>query len=206
MSVANPKPAPQSSELSGLIVQKFAYTEVKPGLFTAEINAPTPEGEYEINTIVAYKDQSVIPTETRLTALVDPEGYVYQKISGLQARIANTTVSLYWLNPNTNKYEIWQAGKFMQKNPVITDTTGNYSFLVPSGTYYLTAKAPNYYDYKSESFVIKENNSVAMDIELKAKKVGWFNWVEVIAISLLVIIVLFCILIMVHIKGRNNSF
>lgn len=213
LSVANPKPAPQSSESSGLLVQKFAYTETKTGIFTAEINAPATEGEYEITTIVEYKDQSLIPTETQLTVVVDPEGYVYQKIAGMQARISNATIFIYQLNPDTHsagsgqapKYELWPAEKFMQKNPVITDVTGKYSFLVPQGTYYLTATAPNYRDYKSDSFSIKENNGIVMDIELKPKNFlsHWLNWEVIITISLLIIIVLVCVLIvLIHKRSK----
>jgi len=192
LMVANPVPTAQNSAVSGLLVQKFEYKEIKSGVFAAEINAPSAEGEYEVSTIAEYKDVSLTATETSLTLLVDPEGYVYKQTSEGKLRIQNAIVSIHWLNPDTEKYELWPADKFLQKNPIITNDTGKYSFLVPQGTYYLTATSPNYLDYKSDTFSIKEDNGVTMDIELKTKTLmpEWLNWSTMIIILLLIIIIL----------------
>ncbi|MCX6722351.1 MAG: carboxypeptidase-like regulatory domain-containing protein, partial [Candidatus Staskawiczbacteria bacterium] len=203
------QPAPQSSGASGLLVQKFAYVETKPGIFTANISAPANEGQYEITTVIEYKDKKLIPTETKLTAQVDPEGYVYKQTPDGKLRIASATVSLYWLNPSAGsgqvpKYELWPADKFFQKNPMVTDDTGKYSFLVPQGTYYISATAVNYADFKSKPFTIKEDNGVKMDIEMKAKGFlpTWFNWQLMVVLLLTAVVILLIIMI---IKGRNNK-
>lgn len=203
LSVANPAPSTQISAPNGLLMQKFEYTEAKPGIFKAEINAPTAEGEYEIVTVVEYKDQSLTPTETRLTAVVDPEGYVYRQALDGKLRITNATVSIYWLNSDTKKYELWQAEKFLQKNPVLTDDTGKYFFLVPQGTYYLTATAADYSDFKGAPFNVKEDNGVKMDIELKKITFlpEWFHWNAVITVLLFTIMISIFILILK--KGRK---
>jgi hypothetical protein len=182
---------------AGLLLQKFEYDEVKPGVFKATINTPENEGEYEIVTVVEYKDKALSPTENHLTAVVDPEGYVYKQTPDGRLRIQNAKVSIYWLNTETNKFELWPAEKFLQKNPVFTDETGKYSFLVPQGTYYMTASAENYLDYKSDEFTIKEDNGVRMDIELKKKTFlpEWLGWNGIIAVLLLMIVVMLGVII-----------
>jgi len=202
LSLVTPQSEKKDPASGDLLVHKFEYKETKPGAFTAEINAPTVEGEYEINTIVSYKDQSIGSTETKITALVDPEGYVYNQMSDGRLRIEKAVVSIYWLNPSAGsgqapKYELWPADKFMQKNPMTTDNTGRYYFLVPQGTYYLSALANGYKDYKGEIFSVAESNAVNVDIEMQKKTILpiWLNW-EAIAIILLIFAVLFCVFIL----------
>ncbi len=181
LSAADSAPAPKDSSSNILlVVQKFEYSEIKPGVFKAKINAPTAEGEYEIFTVVQYKDKSLPAAETSLIAVVDPEGYVYMQTADGKLRIEKATVSIYWLNPETKKYELWPARKFLQKNPIITNDTGKYSFLVPRGTYYLTVKAANYIDFIGDPFSIEEDNGVRMDIKLKKKSFlpNWLNWMK----------------------------
>ncbi|MCX6720890.1 MAG: carboxypeptidase-like regulatory domain-containing protein, partial [Candidatus Staskawiczbacteria bacterium] len=207
LAVANPQsssPA-QTNAKSGLLVQKFAYVETRPGIFTADISAPVTEGEYEITTIVEYKDASITPTQSQLIAVVDPEGYVYRQMSDGKLRIQNATVSIYQLNSETKVYELWPADKFMQNNPIITNDTGKYSFLVPEGTYYMTASAPNYRDYKSDVFLVQKDNGVNMDIELKKKSwlPDWLNWSLVVMILLAIIVLVF---ILNYIKGRKTNY
>ncbi|MCX6721357.1 MAG: carboxypeptidase-like regulatory domain-containing protein, partial [Candidatus Staskawiczbacteria bacterium] len=205
LAAATPAPVAQNSSSAGLLVQKFEYAEAKPGVFKAEINAPTTKGEYQIITIIEYEDPSLLPAENSITAVVDPEGYVYSQTSNGKLRIENAAVSIYWLNPDTKEYQLWPADKFFQKNPVVTDDTGRYSFLVPQGTYYLTATAPNYYDFKSDSFSIAGDNGITMNVGLKKKGFlpDWFNWQAVIAILLFVAVVLLAVMVVHFIKGRK---
>ncbi len=172
------QPSPNSQSQQSLLVQKFEYQKHADGIYSAEITAPAIEGDYEVMTIIEYKDENLVPKETRLAMVVDPEGYVYRQESDGRLRIMNATVSLYWLNPETKKYELWLADKFLQKNPIITNETGRYSFLVPEGMYYLKVTAKRHFDYQSDIFSIRENNAVRTDIEMKKK--NWFtdflNW------------------------------
>jgi len=180
------------------ITQKFAYAdEDGDGIWTAEIYAPIVEGEYEIITLIEYEDPELGTRMMKLTTVVDPEGYVYEKIkdpsnsAGWQElRIKNANISIYQLNSKSGEYELWQAGDYQQKNPQTTDATGRYSFLVPEGTYYLAVEVSGYSSYQSEPFVVQEGAGVHQNIELKAKG-GWlktFDW-KVLAILLLFILV-----------------
>jgi autotransporter-associated beta strand protein len=186
----------------GLLVQKFEYQEVKEGVFKASILAPNTDGEYQVATVIEYEDSTITPKETSLTAVVQSEGYVYSLLPDGRLRIKGASVTLYWHNPDTYEYEPWPADKFLQKNPIITDDTGKYSFLVPQGTYYIEAKANGYLTYKSENIIMKENNSITQEIELEKSSLlpGWLNWQVIIIALLILLIALITIMIIVFIK------
>jgi hypothetical protein len=164
-----------------LVLQEFEYTDPdKDGIYIAEITSPVIDGEYEVITVMNYEDPELALREFQLILVIDPEGYVYSQLSEGKLRISGAKVSLYWLNPETNEYEIWPAKKYQQDNPQITNDTGKYSFLVPEGEYYLTVTSKKYFDYKSEIFSVVEGGGVHMDLALERK--SWFkmfiNWIK----------------------------
>jgi hypothetical protein len=151
-----------------LLLQKFDYVADASGIFSAQISAPATGGEYNITTVIQYKDPSLTPKQTQLLAVVDPEGYIYQQLPQGKLRIQNATVSLYWLNSDTNKFELWPAEKYIQKNPFITDDSGRYSFLTPPGQYYMKITAPGYQDFQTDKFFVQDAG-ITLDIQLKKK-------------------------------------
>jgi hypothetical protein len=175
-----------------LVLMEFEYTDPDgDGIYTADIQAPLVEGEYEIITVMDYEDPVLGQKEIRLIAVVDPEGYIYTQLPEGKLRITGAVVYLYWLNSETKEYELWPAKEYQQENPQITDDTGKYSFLVPPGTYYLKVEHPNYPVYQSETFMVKEGSSLHINIELKTK----FWWLKIldwkIILLILVILLLF---------------
>jgi hypothetical protein len=157
-----------------LVLNRFTYQDDnQDGLYLAEVTTPQVAGTYEVITVITYERVDLGKKELRLTAVVDPEGYVYRLAGREKARIIDATVSLYVLNPTSQTFELWPATNYSQKNPQITDDTGTYSFLVPVGIYHLTASAPNYQSYQSESFVVTLGQSVHQNIELKSR--SWWQ-------------------------------
>ena len=173
-----------------LVLIEFEYIDPDgDGIYTAEIQAPAVDGEYEIITVMDYEDPELGTKEIRLIAVVDPEGYVYEKIKNQELRIVGAIVSLFWLNPENKKYELWPAEKYQQENPQITDKTGKYAFLTPAGSYYLKAEAPSYPVYESGPFQVEEGGGAHMNIELKTgywwlKAVDWKTFVLILLIIL----------------------
>ena len=156
-----------------LVLMEFEYTDPDgDGIYTAEIQAPIVEGEYEIITVMDYEEIDLGKKEIRLITVVDPEGYVYEKTAEKETRIPGAIVSLFWLNPETKQYELWPAKEFQQENPQITDATGNYAFLVPEGNYYLKVVTPGYLSYDGKPFKVTESSGIHVNIELKTKY--WF--------------------------------
>lgn len=175
------------------IVNEFEYTDPDlDGIYTADIIAPVVAGEYEVITILDYIDPSVGRRQIRLTAVIDPEGYIYRKSGDEETRINKATVSLFWLNPLTNNYEIWGAKRYQQENPQITDVRGTYSFLVPEGTYYIGVEAPDYKSYTGKPFIVSSGAGVHENIELETRNtwLSIFDWKTLILILVIVLLIL----------------
>jgi len=174
-----------------LLLLEFEYTDPDgDGIYTADIQAPVVEGEYEIITIISFKDPELGRKELRLIIVIDPEGYVYEKIGNKETRIPEAEVSIFWLNPENKQYELWQAEKYQQKNPQITDATGKYSFLVPEGSYHIRVEAPSYSVYEGKPFQVKEGSGVHMNIELKTKHawLKFFDWKVILLIGIVILL------------------
>jgi hypothetical protein len=184
------------------VIMEFEYTDPdKDGIYIAEIQTPVVRGEYEIITVMDYKDPELGKKEIRLITLIDPEGYIYEKYRGRETRIPGAIVSIYWLNPETKQYELWPSERYLQENPQITDVTGTYSFLVPEGFYFLKVSAPGYLTYESKSFQVKEGGGVHINIELKPK--GW--WFRIIDWKTIIIIIFGLLLLYNFYSDRKRN-
>jgi len=175
-----------------LKVYEFEYQDKDgDGIYTAEISLPKIVGEFEIKTIIEYERIDLGKKELRLITVIDPEGYVYEKIFGKEARIEGAKVYLYWFNPETKKFELWPASKYAQMNPQITDKSGNYVFLVPEGKYYLRVEKEGYYPFQSDEFYALEGGSVHQNIELKPKYwlIFAIDWKFIVIIILLLLLI-----------------
>jgi hypothetical protein len=182
----------ENLETYGLLLDKFEYSYEGDGIYKAEFNAPVNEGEYEIITVIEYKDSNLRSKGIKLIAAVDPEGYIFRKLPQGELRVKDALVSIYWLNSETGEYELWPAKKYFQENPQTTDDTGRYVFLVPEGIYYLKAEAKGYYTYESSSFSVVKDIGVHKNIELKKKTEwrDWFDWKIWIIIILSIVVIL----------------
>ncbi|GIW65617.1 MAG: hypothetical protein KatS3mg094_136 [Candidatus Parcubacteria bacterium] len=175
-----------------LKINEFEYQDKdEDGFYIAEISLPKIVGDFEIKTIIEYEKIDLGKKELKLITAINPEGYVYEKIFGKEARIEGAKVYLYWFNSETKKFELWPANKYAQINPQITDKFGNYVFFVPEGRYYLKIEKENYYPFKSDEFFALEGGSVNQNIKLKPKY--WFlfaiDWKFILIIILLLILI-----------------
>ncbi|MBU3895984.1 carboxypeptidase-like regulatory domain-containing protein, partial [Patescibacteria group bacterium] len=171
------------------VLLEFEYTDPDgDGIYTADIDAPVVDGEYEIITVMDYEDGSLENREIRLITVVDPEGYIYTESSKGRIRIKKAEATLYWLNPETKVFEIWKGKEYMQQNPQITDETGKYSFLVPEGEYYIEVYAKGYISYQGRPFTIEEGVGVHENIKLEER--AWFTKILDWRIGLAVLVLL----------------
>lgn len=175
-----------------LVLSEFEYVDEKnDGIYTANVKAPTVEGNYQIITVINYKDIKAGTKVINLTTVVDPEGYIYTKSAGLEARVAGAVISIYWLNPSTDKYELWPSKQYQQENPQVTDSRGTYSFLVPPGFYYIDVQTPGYIPHNGKPFQVSDSNGVHLNIELKTQ-FWWiqiFNWQTILLIVLVLLLI-----------------
>ncbi len=169
-----------------LVVEEFDYTDPDgDGLYTGTLRTPIVAGKYELVTTLAYKSVKLGTKELRLTTVIDPEGYIFERIDGKEARVPGATVTLWWRNPATASFEVWPADKYQQDNPQVTAERGTYSFLVPEGSYYLVVQAKDYRPFQGDVFEVRSGNSVHANIELTAE----FNLARVFDWKLILLIV-----------------
>lgn len=156
-------------------LREFDYVDPDgDGLYTATIQAPVVDGEYDIYTIIRYKDPNRPNREIRLTAVIDPEGYVYEENGGRETRIPGARVTLYHLSSATGEYEVWKAAEYGQINPQVTDIRGTYAFLVPPGMYYTTIEADGYKLYAGEPYIVETGGQgIHQNIKLTSRYGYW---------------------------------
>lgn len=154
----------------------------KNNTFEAIITAPPTKGSHKLTIIVVYENGTIDSISTEM--LVDPYGYIFEKkkIKGelMEIRIPSAEVTLFWFNTQENIWQKWPGEKFNQKNPQITDQTGEYMFMVPEGKYYLQINKLGYYLKKSEEFEI--NEIINKNIEVKPIFSVWqkFWWLLIV--------------------------
>jgi len=175
-SGASPQERPVEVE-EKLVLLEFEYTDPDgDGIYTAEIQAPMVEGEYEIITVIEYEDPDAGARAIRLITVVDPEGYVYEQNGDKETRVPGAIVSLFFMDPETKQYELWSAKEYQQENPQTTNVRGTYSFLVPNGLYYLKVETPGYLAYDGKPFDVREGSGIHINIELKTK----YWWLQIV--------------------------
>ena len=169
------------------------------GIYTGEIEIPSEEGDLEIITVIDYQDDNIEDKEISITIISNPEGYVYEKQDNEEVPIPDVEVLIYQLDQETNQYELFPATEYEQENPQTTDIAGQYSFIIPKGTYYLEAQAQEYLAYQSEPFNAKEGANINGTIELKksgtevgtGKAIGvTFFWLIILLLLLLVLYII----------------
>lgn len=176
-----------------LKLAEFEFTDPDgDGIYEASVDAPIPEGEYELVTIINYANPAMGSKELRLITVVDPEGYIFRKMEGQESRIKNAEVSLFYFNERINDFDLWPADKYQQENPQTTDVTGKYSFLAPAGKYQLRVETPGYKKYSGKEFIIANGEGIHQNIELEKKislsaLLDWRNIILLLVVVLLAI-------------------
>lgn len=80
-----------------------------------------------------------------------------------------STISVYFLDPETNTMMLWDSEYTNQKNPFKTYDDGKYSFYLPTGTYYLKITAPGYKTVTTNIFKLDQLTNVTNSIKLQKR-------------------------------------
>jgi peroxiredoxin len=82
----------------------------------------------------------------------------------------SSTVTVFYLEPETHAWVVWDGQAFGQINPQKTDQrmgkTGSFSMLLPAGTYYMKAQAPGYHTLVGSIFTINQPTPLTTDLSL----------------------------------------
>lgn len=95
------------------------------------------------NLIVTAVDGVGKTTERSIgSLLVKPNGSVTNKDQ--KQAVKDASVSVFFFDPNSQSWVLWDALSYGQTNPKKVDSNGNYSFMVPAGRYFVQTDAPGY--------------------------------------------------------------
>ncbi len=85
--------------------------------------------------------------------------------------LANAMVAVYVLDPQSNRFVLWNATPFGQLNPQKTSRNGEYNLLLPTGKYYIDVHAPGMRNAATEIFDLRKASVISSHFEL-TKAVG----------------------------------
>lgn len=164
------------------------------------ISASKNAGQGELRFVAVFKDKTISDVKTKLA--VDPRGYIYQEGSNFlgfgpreQMRIEGGEVTIY--QKEGGEWKVWESEKYFQKNPQKTDSSGEYTFFVPKGEYYLEVKKTGSKTYTSEPFLI--------DGEMLNKNIGLAPWVDTRLYVIIPLLLLVLFLIFRWLKKRSHQ-
>lgn len=170
-AVGGPTSITLSSQLAGGRNKAQIYNLTKSadtGLWSGVISFVSP-GQYDLtaNAVDGAGNKTV-----RLLSKVDvssPARTTNQKTH----KPVGSTVTLYYLEPNSHSWVVWDGASYGQVNPQPTDKQGNFELFLPPGKYYLKAQAPGYETLTSSIFETKQSTPLTSNLALKPlRKIG----------------------------------
>lgn len=100
------------------------------------------------------------------------------KIEGEEGPVANAKITLWYFQPSTARFVLWDGTSYSQDNPQNTDGEGKYRLLVSAGKYYLQINAAGYKTLKTNIFTADRTLPIVSDFKLEVArriKIGPFK-------------------------------
>lgn len=116
---------------------------LKDGYYSANITGWSGSGTKKVSLHVQVNGKWITFVVAEITILIDPSGYVDDKHSG--ERIVGATAICEKLEGG--EWVFWDAAKYGQINPQLTDANGEYGWMVPDGTYRVKIIKDGYEEY-----------------------------------------------------------
>lgn len=132
----------------------FFYSDIKPSV----------GGK---NNLIIKAEDGAKRTITRDmgVVLVNTSGKITDRVTNLG--ISDSSVSVYFFETDLNRWVSWDGKSFGQDNPKKTDSNGQYSFMLPTGRYYIEVGKNGYKKARSEIFNIEKTSLINFDFSLK---------------------------------------
>ncbi len=80
--------------------------------------------------------------------------------------IERATVEVFVKNTSTNSFVSWDGSSYGQQNPMRTDASGSYAFILPKGTYYIRVYAFGYRNIVSDIATFDHMTALTQDISI----------------------------------------
>lgn len=81
--------------------------------------------------------------------------------------VGGALVTLFMFEPVLKRFVVWDGGPFLQDNPKVTDSGGEYSFIVPPGKYFLEVKASGFQKLRTRQFIVEKSMPLKVDLPLE---------------------------------------
>lgn len=125
-------------------------------------------GNYDV-TIIAL-DGADNRTETKIAPIhILESGKIVFDGKGVK----DAKVTVYTFDEVRHSFKEWKAESYLQKNPRKSSESGEYSFSLPKGKYYLSVDAKGYKKIKTNIFTLDKTTTINSKFELqKVKKLN----------------------------------
>ncbi len=155
---------PREVERVFITVNNFSYLlgyNQTADAYQTTIPMPAAANRFPLTISIDYADDA----HDRINGafLLLSKGYVWQGTAA--NRLSGAKVTLY---EEYASFRVWDAAPYHQVNPQTTDTQGQFSFLVPSGRYYLLVQKDGFRDEQTAVFEVA-NNVVNPRVEVLVK-------------------------------------
>lgn len=153
--------------VTSAVLQCDSYTfpfKNEPAKKVWQASVSFPESIQSTCTVVAEDGANNTTERTLLTIAAKKSG----TISEAEAKPSQDAhVSVYVLQNDTNTWVLWDAAAFNQQNPIKTGEGGNYSFMLPSGRYYLQITKPGFKKTLSPIFEVTTTSIIDYNAQIE---------------------------------------
>ena len=136
------------------------YPSAQSGIWQTELEFPQ-KGSFLLET-VSQDGAKNITQKSLGQVTVLPAGQVLNDGKPL----ADVTVNLYFLNPITQKFVLFDGSSYEIKNPIKTDPNGGFSFFLPAGVYFLTLNKDGFAPSRTQIITLAKSSFINGQIEL----------------------------------------
>jgi hypothetical protein len=143
--------------------QSFALTpSAEPGLWVGVLSF-SKAGRYQLRG-EAVDGAGNRTSRDRLVIEVVPPVSIE---GGSEEAVKQTVAILYYLNPETHAWAVWDAATYGQRNPVPLEGKRTLGMLLPAGKYYLKFATPGSLDTLTRSFAIDRPTPLSGTVRLQ---------------------------------------
>jgi len=143
--------------------QVFNLTESGGTGLWSGIVSFTSAGKYSLTSdAIDGADNKTSQLVSTINVANDP--HTYSQSTG---KPVQSIVTLYYLEPDSKSWVIWDGSSYSQRNPQTTDSHGSFKLFLPPGKYYLKATANDYTTLMSSIFETTESMPLTTDLALK---------------------------------------
>ncbi len=89
-------------------------------------------------------------------------------VSGAPGALKKAVATLYYLNPEGQRWQVWDGAAYGQQNPQPLSANHGFSLLVPPGKYYVKIVVPDGIDTLTRSFSVDKPTPLSGKIALQA--------------------------------------